>query len=216
MVRCPSCARLQEPRLICSECAAPLACNLDCFAALGLARKLQIDQRLLEQAYHDLGRRLHPDRFANAPAKLRDLSLRATALLTRAYRTLREPVNRGLYWLELNGRKLAENNQVPAELAAIVFAAQEELSELRAAGSRYEVEGVAVEAMAVIERQGQVMRMLEGLAGELEANFMAFDRIEAQPSEELFNELKRILSAMAYLTTLTRDIAKALDRRAAA
>jgi len=212
MVQCSSCARLQEPRLICSECAGPLACSLDCFAALGLARKLQIDQSRLELAYHDLGRKLHPDRFANAPAKLRDLSLRATALLTRAYRTLREPVHRGLYWLELNGCKLAENNQqVPAELAALVFEAQEELSELRAAPSSH-----SPEATAVIERQAQVSRMLQGLASELEENFIAFDRVEAEPPDELFNQLRNILSMTSYLTTLARDIAKALDRRVAA
>ena len=52
--------------------------------------------------------------------------MRATALLTRAYRTLRDPLSRGLYWLELHGEKLAENNQrVPPELAELVFEVQE-------------------------------------------------------------------------------------------
>ncbi|HXR25473.1 MAG TPA: hypothetical protein VN742_08945, partial [Candidatus Binataceae bacterium] len=81
-MQCPSCARLQEPRLICPECKAPLAYNLDCFAALGLPRKLQIDLAMLESSYHNLGRTLHPDRFANASPQVRDASLRATALLT--------------------------------------------------------------------------------------------------------------------------------------
>jgi molecular chaperone HscB len=212
MVQCPSCERLQEPRLICADCAAPLVCSIDCFAALGLTRKLQIDSDTLEGCYHDLGRRLHPDRFANAPAKLRDLSLRATALLTRAYRTLRDPVSRGRYWLELNGRKLAENNQqVPPELAAIVFEAQEELSELRAASAPD-----GVEALPVKNRRAQVRELLDGLGAELEENFGAFDRIDAKPSDELFDQLKRILAATGYLRTLARDIEKAIDRRAAA
>ncbi|MGH7837100.1 MAG: hypothetical protein ACREQC_04650 [Candidatus Binataceae bacterium] len=211
MVQCPSCARLQEPRLVCADCAAPLACSLDCFAALGLARKLEIDPGQLELAYHDLGRRLHPDRFANASAKVRDLSMRATALLTRAYRTLRDPVSRGLYWLELNGRKLAENNQqVAPELAAMVFETQEELAELRAARPPD-----AVAASGVRERQIQVRALIERLKVELEANFRAFDRVEAEASAKLFEELKSILSATAYLRTLARDIEKALDRRAA-
>src|SRR5579864_261290 len=106
MVQCPSCGQAREARLlVCAECGAPLAANLDYFAALGLPRKLQIDPAKLEEMYHGLGRRIHPDRFAASPIKVRDASMRATALLTRAYRTLRDPVSRGLYWLELNGRK---------------------------------------------------------------------------------------------------------------
>src|SRR5689334_2597497 len=118
MVQCPSCARVQEPRIVCAECGVPLVAALDYFATMGLPTKLQLDPRRLEQTYYDLGRRIHPDRFATSPVKIRDASLRATAMLTRAYRTLRDPVSRGLYWLELNGHKLAaNNNQVPADLA---------------------------------------------------------------------------------------------------
>src|SRR3984893_16023434 len=127
MFKCPSCERDQEPRLLCAQCGAPLGAGLDCFAALGVPRKLTLDPAQLEQLYHDLGRRIHPDRFAGKSAKLRDASLRGTALLTRAYRTLRDPVSRGLYWLELNGHKLAENNKrVPAALAEMVFEVQEQ------------------------------------------------------------------------------------------
>jgi molecular chaperone HscB len=212
MVQCPSCARPQAPRLICSDCESPLACNLDYFAALDLPRKLQINGRTLEQAYHELGRRLHPDRFANASAAVREQSLRATALLTRAYRTMRDPVGRGRYWLELNGRKLADSNQqVPPELAGLVFATQEELAELRASS----IPG-ASEITSVRERQAEVRGLLERLDRELEGNFEAFDRLETQASDEMFGQLKRILSDTAYLTTLMRDIERALDRKAAA
>ena len=116
MIECPSCGRQQEPSLICAECGAPLAAPLDCFAALGLPRKLTIDLDALERRYHELSRKIHPDRFASSEPKVRDASVRATATLTRSYRTLRDPVARGLYWLELNGEKLAENNKrVPPE-----------------------------------------------------------------------------------------------------
>src|ERR1700731_5452627 len=134
MIECLSCGRRQEPSLICADCGSPLAAPLDCFAALGLPRKLTIDLDALERRYHELSRKIHPDRFASKGPKVRDASLRATATLTRAYRTLRDPVSRGLYWLELNGHKLAENNKrVPSELAEMVFEVQEQLSELRTA-----------------------------------------------------------------------------------
>src|SRR5271170_7323979 len=132
MIECPSCGRRQEPSINCAECGTPLAAPLDCFAALGLPRKLTIDLGALERRYHELNRMIHPDRFASRGIAMRDASLRATATLTRSYRTLRDPVARGLYWLELNDEKLAENNKrVPPELAELVFEVQEQLAEMQ-------------------------------------------------------------------------------------
>jgi molecular chaperone HscB len=220
MIKCPSCERDQEPRLLCAQCGAPLGAALDCFAALGLQRKLTIDPEQLEQGYHDLGRRIHPDRFAGKSAKLRDASLRGTALLTRAYRTLRDPVSRGLYWLELNGHKLAENNKsVPAELAELVFEVQEQLADMRAAR-----EGRGAEAQRlrreVDERRLELQRMIEQAQCELVQNFTRWDDRDLQDSASidgaLVMELKTVLSKIAYLRTLVRDIDRELDSAQAA
>src|ERR1035441_10876529 len=132
MIECPSCGRRQAPLLTCADCGSPLAAPLDCFAALGIPRKLVIDLGALERRYHELSRKIHPDRFASSAAPVRDASLRATATLTRSYRTLRDPVARGLYWLELNGEKLAESNKrVPPELAERSEEHTSELQSLR-------------------------------------------------------------------------------------
>jgi molecular chaperone HscB len=206
MLQCLSCARFQEPRLVCSQCGTPLAADLDLFAALGLPRVLQIDMAGLETAYHDLGRRIHPDRFAASSPEIRDASLRATALLTRAYRTLRDPVSRGLYWLELHGHKLAENNtQVPPELAELVFEVQEKLSELRAA--RAEDTGGAREGMLELSAQrASLQGLMDELYAELVENFAGFDAGGGPEPEQLFVELKTVLSKIAYLRTLLRDV----------
>src|ERR1700692_4226323 len=102
MIECPSCGRRQEARLLCTECGTPLAAALDYFSALGLPSQLAqeplVDLTSLERIYHDLSRKIHPDRFASSAPTIRDASLRATTTLTRAYRTLRDPVARGLYW----------------------------------------------------------------------------------------------------------------------
>ncbi|HKV53823.1 MAG TPA: hypothetical protein VJN94_04195 [Candidatus Binataceae bacterium] len=197
--------------MVCSACGGPLAADLDLFAALARARLLQIDIAELEDVYHDLGRRLHPDRFATAPVKVRDASLRATALLTRAYRTLRDPVSRGLYWLELNGHKLAEhNNQVPPDLAELVFEVQEQLSDLREAGGR---DGAAAResAIEVKARRAELQGLMDALYAELHENFAAFDQSDGQDKEALFSELKGVLSKIAYLRTLLRDVDREVD-----
>ncbi len=211
MVQCPSCARRCEPCLICPECGAPIAAELDCFAALGLPRRLTIDLKLLEHAYHELGRRLHPDRFASSPEPMRAASLQATALLTRSYRTLRDPVSRGLYWLELNGEKLAENNQrVPPEIAELVFEVQEQIAELRGAPG----DGAAA---AVSRRRAELQSLMTDANDELRQNFARWDQnTDGQegpqsPRATLTGELKSILSRIAYLRTLIRDVDRGLE-----
>jgi molecular chaperone HscB len=212
MLQCPSCARQQEPRLICSQCGAPLAADLDLFAAMGLPRLLQIDIAELESAYHDLGRRIHPDRFASAAPELRDASLRATALVTRAYRTLRDPVSRGLYWLELHGQKLAENNkQVPPELAELVFEVQEQLTELRSAREQ-EGSGAREAVIELRTKRASLQGLMDELYAELVENFAGFDAGGGPDPDNYFAELKTILSKIAYLKTLLRDVDRELER----
>ncbi len=211
MVQCPSCARPCEPCLICPDCGSPIGAELDCFAALGLPRRLVIDPGSLEQIYHDLGRRVHPDRFAASPPALRDASLKSTALLTRSYRALRDPVSRGRYWLELNGEKLAEDNkQVPPEIAMLVFEVQEQIGELREAADRT---GARDFAAAIGQRRAELHELMEQANEELAANFARWD--EADPDRDkraaLIGDLKRILSRIAYLRTLIRDVDRGLE-----
>ena len=211
MIECLSCGRRQEPSLICAECGTPLAAPLDCFAALGMPRKLTIELDALERRYHELSRKIHPDRFASKGPKVRDASLRATATLTRSYRTLRDPVARGLYWLELNDEKLAENNKrVPPELAELVFEVQEQLAEMQLSDPEEAHERATEIAARRIELQ---FKMDENLA-ELERHFAKWD----QPADEkaLTVELKTILSNIAYLRTLIRDVDRALENSKAA
>jgi len=209
--QCPSCARLQEPRLFCSSCGAPLAVELDYFAAVGLPRRLQTDPQHLETLYHELGRRVHPDRFANSASAVRNASLSATALLTRAFRTLRDPVSRGLYWLELQGEKLAtDNKKVPPELAELIFEVQETLEELRACADG-DAQGEGLRAL-IVERKEALDVSLKDACALLEDNFAKWDSaVSASP--ELIVQLKAILSRIAYLKTLVRDVDRELDVR---
>jgi molecular chaperone HscB len=212
MIECPSCGRRQEPSLICTECGSPLAAPLDCFAALGLPRKLTIDLEALERRYHELNRKIHPDRFASKGPRVRDASLRATATLTRSYRTLRDPVARGLYWLELNGEKLAENNKrVPPELAELVFEVQEQLAEMQLSS---DPEAALERATEIAARRIELQFKMDEARVELDRNFAKWD--QAADQKMLTLELKTTLSNIAYLRTLIRDVDRALENTKAA
>lgn len=194
----------------------PVASDLDYFTALGFPRKLSIDIAALESAYHELGRRIHPDRFASSAANVRALSLSGTALLTRSYRTLRDPVSRGLYWLELHGEKLAENNKsVPPELAETVFEVQEQLADLRSASG----DAIAELRSEIEKRRAELAAMMDDLGTQLARNFSAWDaspESNGKDNRALVTELKTILSKIAYLRTLLRDVDRGLETLRAA
>jgi molecular chaperone HscB len=193
---------------VCAQCGGPVAAELDLFGALGMPRRLVIEPAELEQRYHDLGRRIHPDRFASGAPAVKEASLKGTALLTRAYRVLRDPVSRGLYWLELNGEKLSDDNkQVPPELAALVFEVQEQLAELREASEPTASESLAA---AIREWRGTVQEAMDRARDALAMNFAKWDEGRAEPNS-LIAELKKTLSEIAYLRTLLRDIDRELE-----
>lgn len=210
MIQCPSCGRRQAPRLICENCGAPLGAEVDGFAVFSLPRKLVLDTSVLERVYHELSRQIHPDRFAQGSAQLRDASLRSTALLTRSYRTLRDPIARGLYWLELKGEKLADNNKtVPPDLAELVFEVQDELGELREAGS--DLPRLRERTRA---RRIELESAINSLQRDLARNFERWDA--GGDPQQLSAELKAVLSKIAYLRTLIRDVDRELENLKAA
>ena len=210
MIECPSCARRQQPQLICEQCGTPLGAETDLFAALGLPKKLVVDPAALERTYHDLSRRIHPDKYASQNARVRSASLRATALLTRANRTLRDSVTRGLYWLELHGEKLGtNNNQVPPDLAELVFDVQEQLADLDSDKSD-------AARSAITTRRAEIELMVASSLDELDKNFARWDSSQPDDAKQLTLELKAILSKIAYLRTLIRDVDRALENAKAA
>src|SRR5207247_10420882 len=100
----------------------------------------------LQQRYPAARRPVPPGGSQPAGPRERERSRGASAAVNRAYRTLRDPVARGRYWLELHGARLGDGGpQVPAPIAAEVFETQEKLEELRTAASpelRREVEAL--------------------------------------------------------------------------
>jgi molecular chaperone HscB len=201
---CLHCGKPAVDQLVCSGCGivAPATAESDYFAVFSLPRRPTIDLADLEQRYYALSRALHPDLFSDRPPAEQAASLRMTALVNRAYKTLKDPVARGLYWLELHGESLGRDNErVPRELAARVFEVQEQLEELRAARQRGGAEG---ETRALGAVRDELRADLDACEGRLARNF------ERDGGAEALAETKSILSELHYLRTLLRDVEKEL------
>lgn len=209
-VHCWQCGAAHAPDYFCPACGTiqPLPEQVDYFRVMGLPPHLVVDLAALQQRYYDLHRQLHPDRFQTGAQSARVASLRNTAAVNRAFATLRDPIDRGLYWLALQGESVGtNNNRVPPELAALVFETQEQLEELRAARGTAEAAPLAETVRAT---RGELDARRVALLDRLHANFAAWDA-GGDPAA-LRDELKRLLSDLAYLGTLLRDLDKELER----
>jgi molecular chaperone HscB len=122
----------------CPQCTKILSLGRhgDYFSFFGLERKLSVDPADLDARFRLLSRQFHPDYFYNASPAERRASLERSSYLNDAYRTLRQPIARVEYLLQLEG--LAARGpeeaakQVPPALLEEVFALNEELDEIRA------------------------------------------------------------------------------------
>ena len=212
VVRCWRCQDEHTPQVFCPACEALqlLPPDIDYFTVFGLARDPMLDEQALANTYYALSRQLHPDLHQTGTTEEQEASLQNTAVVNRAYRALRDPVQRGRYWLELNGEQLGkENNKIPPALALFVFEVQEKLAAVReaqSAGTSGALTGLKAELDQV---RDDLDNRTRGLQQKLAANFSKW--AQANGSSELLGELKRVLSDMAYLRTLTRDVEKALS-----
>ena len=73
------------------------------FSLFGLAPAFVLDPTSLDGAYREIQARIHPDRYAASGEAEKRVSMQWATRVNEAYRTLKDPVQRARYLLELNG-----------------------------------------------------------------------------------------------------------------
>jgi molecular chaperone HscB len=205
---CPACGKIQ-----------PQPPGQDYFSFFGLEPRLMLDRQQLEQKFHQLSWKLHPDNFSTATPYEREVSLEKAAVLNDAYRTLRDPVARVEYLLAREGiRREGEiKQQAPPELLEEVFALNEYLEELRGARQAGGAEKHLAELRHRLEAaHHQFEAKLKAVEDELFARCREWDALlEAAPQSgarrEKMQEMSEILNRHSYLRNLVRNVAEELE-----
>ena len=107
--------------------------GIDAFGLLGLPARFDLDPRVIEQAFFERSKELHPDRFAQAPASERVAALSRSRALNDAYQVLKKPVARAEYLLARAGMTIGDNERVEPELLMEILELREEHAEARVA-----------------------------------------------------------------------------------
>src|SRR5216684_2092145 len=192
---CPACGKIQAlPR------------GADYFAFFGLPRKLTLDLSDLEQRFHSLSWKLHPDNFIRS------------SQLNDAYRTLREPVARVEYLLGIAGmRKEGQHKQqAPPELLEEVFELNESLDELRDAresgGGAAEMAGLRAKLEAA---QHKFESLLVDVDKELARISAEWDRAldsgaDDAAKKKIMERMNEILNRRSYIRNLVNGVRQEL------
>lgn len=166
--------------------------NADHFTLFGLPKAFRLDGNALERGYRQLQAQIHPDRFADAGEAAQRRSLQWATQANEAYQTLRKPLPRARYLLNLLGHEIkAENNTTMSpEFLMEQMEWREAVAEARSTGDIGRLEDQEARARV------QIRQAHEALALDL-------DERHDYPAAE--NTLLRLM----YLEKLLADIGEA-------
>src|SRR6202795_4810764 len=177
--RSEPCGKVQPP--------APV----DYFTFFALPRKLNLDVAALEKDFYELSRKLHPDLNARAGSTEQEWSLQQSSLLNDAYRTLKDPIKRTHYLLQLEGVELEEQSKsateqarssgqikkqiVPPDLLEEVFELNMQLEELRMQKKMGEDDPALIEEIG--RQKLELEEKNEALLEELRTHWKTWDAL---------------------------------------
>lgn len=116
--------------------------NSDHFVLFGLTPAFRIDALALDKRFRELQAQVHPDRYAHAGEAERRVSLQWATRVNEAYQTLKNPLPRAQYLLDLAGKEIdRENNtSMPPEFLMEQMEWREAVAEAKQAREYNELE----------------------------------------------------------------------------
>jgi molecular chaperone HscB len=160
------------------------------FELFGLPKRFAVDGAALDRRYLELQREVHPDRFATASDSEKRLSMQRATRLNEAYRTLKSPLDRARYLIELAGvdAGIETNTAMPAAFLAEQMEWREALEE---ASESSELDGL----------EQRLSRELAARYSAIESELNSADHVAAVAS----------LRQLMFLEKLRDDIADAYE-----
>jgi molecular chaperone HscB len=214
---CWHCQSEVSGEYFCDRCVKvqPVSKEADYFTCLGFPRRLMMDQSELEARFYELSRAFHPDFYQNKTETEKTISLGNSATLNTAYRTLRDPIQRAEYLLDLEaGAVKTIRTSPPADLFEEILELQETLEEFRATDRQSETrQELRTRLQTEQHRLEQRKRDMETQLQRLFVDWDALqDRGEATSQarferDQLLKQMRELLSHRTYVTNIVDDLA---------
>ena len=170
--------------------------NDDHYVLFDLPRAFRLDIDALDQRFREIQAQVHPDKFAQAGAAERRLSLQWATRVNEAYLTLKKPLLRAQYLLTLASQDVGgENNTaMPPEFLMEQMEWREAVAEAKIARDQSELELLH---HRVKQRMNRRYEELGELFDELHDFAQAADRVRRLMFlEKLLNEIDDAMAAL--------------------
>ena len=213
---CWHCQSEVSGEYFCDRCVKvqPVSKETDYFTCFGFPRRLTIDQNKLEAKFYELSRAFHPDFYQSKSETEQTISLGNSATLNSAYRTLRDPIQRAEYLLDLEAGAVKEiRNSPPADLFEEILELQDTLNEYRAA-DRSSTTGQQLRTKLQTEQLTLEQRK-QDMETSLQQLFTDWDRLQDQGDatsqaraerDRLLKQMREILSNRTYVKSIVNDL----------
>ena len=199
------------------------------FEVFSLPPKLGLDAAALEKSFYRLSREFHPDRFASKPAIEQAAATEKSSLLNDAYRTLRDPIRRTEYLLEIEGVEMEEQSVKATESARASGTQKKQIVPPDLLEEAFEL-NMQLEEMKMAKKMGDddpqlrtdletaktsFTGMLDASQQQLEAEWTSWDAAvdsgDDGAKDAAKDEMVALLNKRSYLRNLLRDVNEALE-----
>ncbi len=156
--------------------------------------EMDIDQ--LQQEYRSLAQAVHPDKYASAGDQERRISMQQTSWINKAYQTLKNPVERAAYLLQMKNIDINLENETTMDAAFLMQ--QMELREL--------LEDVRTQADPLATLDTELKNVKAGMQ-ELASGFSeAYQADRLEDAREALRKMQFMQKAHKEIDTLTAKI----------
>ena len=155
-----------------------------------------VDLNQLQHRYRELQKSIHPDKYASGSAQERRISMQQTSLINQALHTLKHPVERAVYLLQLRGVDFTMDNETTMD-AAFLMEQMEMREQLEAARD-------SDDPLAVLDRLSLDNKAgMNRIATEFKSAYSA-DRLDA--AREAVRKLQFLYKAATEIEELTASV----------
>jgi molecular chaperone HscB len=153
------------------------------FQLFGLPRSFAVDAAQLDSRYRELQRIVHPDRYVNATDQERRLAMQQVTRINEGYQTLKDPLRRGRYLLELGGFDFSEQHHTTSDPEFLMqqMELREALDEVRSAGNPMAALG---------ELMDRIAADFDALTGELQSHLADGDCAAPQEAADVLMKMQ--------------------------
>jgi molecular chaperone HscB len=169
------------------------------FELFGLEPGFELDLENIAARYRDLQRAVHPDKFANASDQERRLSVQQAAQINEAYQTLKSPLARARYLLELQGITLDDNDTA---MDLMFLMEQMELRESLAA-----VRGKRDPFEALMSLRDTIEGKEKGFISSLAEAFQSGEQSELKGARDTVRKLQFMEKLLSEVEELEEELA---------